>query len=211
MGLITVLLVDDHPVVREGLSAVLSEQADIRIVTEASSAEEALEAAIRLRPNVAVLDVRLPGMSGIELCRALRQQVPMTRVVMLTSFPNEGAMVDALAAGAKAFLLKESDVVVLREAIHTVADGGTYIDERLAPKLATAARRGRRARGPFDLTLQEMRVIELLPRGLTNKEIGRELGVSEQTVKTHLYNAMRKLKVRDRAQATAVAMREGLA
>ena len=209
--MITILLVDDHPIVREGLCAILSDEHDLRVVGEASSAEQALELAAQLSPNIGVLDVRLPGMSGVELCGALRQRVPTMRIVMLTSFPNEGAMVDALAAGAKGFVVKESDPAVLREAIHTVVAGGSYIDPRLTPKLAIAAKRGRRTRGPFDLTLQELRVLELLPRGLTNREIGHSLGVSEQTIKTHLYHAMRKLNVRDRAHATAVAIREGLA
>lgn len=209
--MISVLLVDDHPIVREGLCAILSDERDMQVVAEASSGEQALELAMEVTPNIGVLDVRLPGMSGVELCGVLRQRVPSMRIVMLTSFPNEGVMVDALAAGAKGFAVKESDPAILREAIHVVADGGSYIDPRLTPKLAAAAQRGRRTRGPFDLTLQELRVIELLPRGLTNREIGRTLGVSEQTIKTHLYHAMRKLNVRDRAQATAVAMREGLA
>jgi DNA-binding NarL/FixJ family response regulator len=209
--MISVLLVDDHPIVREGLCAILSDQQEMRVVGSASSADEALQLAPALMPNIAVLDVRLPGMGGVELCAELRHRVPSIGVVMLTSFPTEGVMLDALEAGAKGFTVKESDPATLRHAITVVANGGSYIDPRLTPRLTTAAKRGRRTRGPFDLTLQELRVLELLPRGLTNRAIGARLGVSEQTVKTHLSHAMAKLNVRDRAQATAVAMREGLA
>jgi DNA-binding NarL/FixJ family response regulator len=205
-----ILLVDDHPVVREGLAAILASEPDFEVVGQASSGEQGLKLATTTPADVIVVDVRLGRMSGIELCAALRERNSRLRVIVLTSFPNEGVMLEALTAGARAFLVKESDPSILREAVRTVLGGGTFIDPRVAAKLVTLATKGRRAKGPFGLTMQEMRVLELLPRGFTNKEIGRELGVSEQTVKTHLSNAMRKLNVNDRAQAAAVVMREGL-
>jgi len=210
--MISILLVDDHPVVREGVAAILGDDPDLRVVAEASSGEDALKLiAAGEIPDVIVVDVRLPGMSGIEVCSALRQRSPRTRAIVFTSFPSEAAMLEAFTAGAKGFLAKESGPATLRTAIQSVAAGDTYIDPRLANKMIALATKGRRAKGPFGLTMQEMRVVELLPRGLTNMQIGKELGVSEQTVKSHLYSAMRKLRVSNRAQAAAFAQREGLA
>jgi len=210
--MISILLVDDHPVVREGVAAILGDDPELRVIAEASSGEDALKLiAAGEIPDVVVVDVRLPGMSGIDMCGALRERSPRTRAIVFTSFPSEASMLEAFTAGAKGFLAKESGPATLRTAIQSVAAGDTYIDPRLANKMIALATKGRRAKGPFGLTMQEMRVVELLPRGLTNVQIGKELGVSEQTVKSHLYSAMRKLRVSNRAQAAAFAQREGLA
>ena len=208
--MIRVLVVDDHPVVREGLIAIL-DAPDLEVCGQAGDGAHALAEAARLRPDVVVLDVRLPGATGVEVCAELAARIPGARVVMLTSFPNDGVMMGSFAAGARGFVLKESDPAVIRQAVRTVADGSTYADPKIAGKLVALATRGRRAKGPFDLTLQEMRVLELLPRGLTNNEIGDRLGIGENTVKTHLRNLMRKLDARDRVEAAAIALREGLA
>jgi DNA-binding NarL/FixJ family response regulator len=208
--MISVLLVDDHAVVREGMTAVLSSEPDIEVVGQAASAEEAMALVRKLTPDVVVLDVRLPGVNGSDAAAAVLRQHSRARVVVITSFPNDRIMLEAFTAGARAFLTKESDPTLLRTAVRTVMSGGTYIDPTVASKLVTLATKGRRTKGPFGLTLQEMRVLEHLPKGLTNREIGRELGISEQTVKTHLQHAMTKLGVHDRSQAAAVAIREGL-
>ncbi|HEX2195470.1 MAG TPA: response regulator transcription factor [Actinomycetota bacterium] len=209
--MIRILVVDDHPVVREGLIAILGDDPGFVVCGQAGTAAEAVAEAARLRPDVVVLDVRLPGATGVEVCADLAGRVPSTRVVMLTSFPNDGVLMNAFAAGARGFVLKESEPAVIRQAVRTVADGATYADPKVAGKLVALATRGRRAKGPYDLTLQEMRVLELLPRGLTNQEIGDQLGIGENTVKTHLRNLMRKLGARDRVEAAAIALREGLA
>ncbi|HEX2295379.1 MAG TPA: response regulator transcription factor [Actinomycetota bacterium] len=208
--MIRVLVVDGQPVVREGLMAILDEPG-LSVCGQAGSAVEAVAEAARLRPDVAVLDGRVPGATGVELCVQLARTVPGTRVVVLASFPNDGVITSAFAAGARGFVLKESDPAVIVQAVRTVADGSTFADPKIAAKLVALATRGRRAKGPFDLTLQEMRVLELLPRGLTNHEIGAHLGIGENTVKTHLRNLMRKLGARDRVEAAAIALREGLA
>jgi DNA-binding NarL/FixJ family response regulator len=208
---IRILLVDDHPVVREGFAAILSAEHDLVVVGEAATGEEAIREAARSDPDVVVLDVRLPGINGIETCAALLAKHPKVKVILLTSFPSEGAISEAIAAGAKGFLVKTTDRTVLRQAIRTVIRGETFFDPQVACKLVDLATRGRRVKGPHDLTLMEMRVLEHLPRGLTNSEIGVALGVSAQTVKSHLAHAMRKLNARDRTQAAALAIREGLA
>ena len=190
---------------------MLSAEPDFKVVGQAENAERGLVEAERLRPDVVLLDVRLPGMSGTQACAELVRHHKAISVIMLTSFPSTGALMDAFAAGAKGFVLKESQPAVLREAVRSVGQGQTFTDPRIGANLVARASRNRRTKGPFGLTIQEMRVIELLPRGLTNREIGEELGIKEDTVKTHMRNALRKLKARDRVEAAAIALREGLA
>jgi DNA-binding NarL/FixJ family response regulator len=180
-------------------------------VGQAESAERALAEADRLRPDVVMMDVRLPGMTGTEACAEFVRRRPDVKVIVLTSFPSTGALIQAFSAGAKGFVMKESQPAVLRDAVRVVAQGETFTDPRVGAKLVALASRNRRAKGPFGLTIQEMRVVEQLPRGLTNREIGNELGIAEDTVKTHLRHALRKLKARDRVEAAAIALREGLA
>jgi len=208
---IDVLVADDHPVVREGVTSILAADPELRVVGDAGSGEEALRRATATHPDVLVIDVRLPGMSGVEVCTVLQERNPRIRTVVLTAFPGDGVLMEALAAGARGFVLKESGPAVLRDAVHAVARGDTYVDPRVTAKLVALLTRGRRAKGPFGLTVQELRVVALLPRGLTNRQIGDQLGVSEATIKSHLYSAMRKLHASNRAQVVAVAEREGLA
>jgi DNA-binding NarL/FixJ family response regulator len=208
--MIEVLIADDHPVVREGVSGILAADVDVRVVGATGSGEDALRQIEALRPDVLVIDIRLPGMSGVEVCTVLRERFPRVKAVILTAFAADGVLMEALAAGARGFVLKESGPAVLREAVHAVARGDTYVDPRVTAKLVAVATRGRRAKGPLGLTVQEMRILELLPKGLTNRQIGEELGITEATVKTHLHNAMRKLRATNRAQAVALAQREGL-
>lgn len=206
-----IVLADDHPVVREGLATVLTKDDGFRIVAQASTAEDAVEHVVRLEPHVLMIDVRMGDLDGIDACARVISQVPTTRVLVLTRFAHESVMIRAFAAGAKGFLIKESDPEVLRQAVRVVAEGGTYVDPKIAGKLVDVATKGRRAKGPYGLTLMEMRVLEHLPKGLSNREIGAELGVTHETVKTHVRNILQKLQVHDRAEASAIAIREGLA
>lgn len=206
----TVLLVDDHPVVRKGVATVLDADPDIEVVGEVGSVEAALKAVKRLKPEVVMTDVQLPGSDGIELCQTLHVEQPKIRTIVLTRFPNESVMLRAFAAGAKGFLVKECDPELLCQTVKIVLDGGAFVDPHATSKLITLATKGRRAKGPFGLTLQQMRVLELLPRGLSNREIAGELGLKEETVKSHLSAAMRRLGAKDRTEAAAIAVKEGL-
>ena len=208
--MIRVLIVDDHPVMREGIAVVLEADPDIQVVGRAATGEDAVRQTRELRPAVVVMDSQLPGISGHEASVRLRTIHSPAAVVITATSPHEATVWKAFDAGAKGFLLKESEPGIYRDAVRTVARGETFVDPRALTKL-TALSGGRNARGPFDLTVQELRVVQLLPQGLTNAEIGTRLGITEATVKTHVRNALRKLKARHRAEAVAIAMREGLA
>lgn len=205
------LIVDDHPVVVEGLSAILATEPDFSVAGQASSGEEALDKSSYLRPDVVLLDVRLPGMSGVAACQRIHQTQPGTRVLMIASFPSAGIIATGLAAGAGGILLKDSEPTMIRDAVRSVASGDRFMDPRIPKKIASYAERGVRGKGPFGLSPAEMRVIEFLPRGLTNQQIADELGLSEHTVKSHMHTLFQKINAKDRAEAAAIAMREGLA
>lgn len=205
-----VLLVDDHPVVREGLATILRADDDIEVVAEADSIEDAVDLVATTSPDVAVLDYRLPGMTGVDGCGHLLPRTPGLSVVVLTSFPNESVMLRAFAAGARGFVAKGAAPHVLRTAVRSVAVGGTFIDPSMAGRLVAEATRGRKPAGPFGLTRTELRVLELLGDGHTNQAIARELDVSLATVKTHVQHVLRRLDARDRHDAAVVARREGL-
>jgi DNA-binding NarL/FixJ family response regulator len=207
---ITVFVVDDHPALREGLSALLTVDDDLSVVGDAGTAEDALPAIERLGPEVVLLDVRLPGMDGVEACRALAERQPQVKVSIFTGLRDQPTMMKAFAAGAKGYVVKEAMPDTIRHAVRVVASGGMFIDPYLAGKLVSAASHRRGRVGPYGLTHQERRVLELLPEGLSNRQIAKALDLSPNTVKTHLRNAMRKLQVSDRSLAAAFVTREGL-
>lgn len=207
----TISIVDDHPVVRQGVADVLRDEPDFSIVGEAASGEQLLRDAATLQPDVAVVDVQLPGMDGYETCEQLRRRHPHTRVLILTSHTEDRALLAAFAAGARGFAVKSSTPDVIRQAVRTVAGGGTFVDPSVAHRLVALAVKGRTTKRPHNLTLAEMRVLEMLPSGGRNRDIAEALCVSEQTVKTHVSHVLAKLGARDRAHAAAIAMREGLA
>jgi DNA-binding NarL/FixJ family response regulator len=207
----TVFITDDHPVVRQGIADLLSDEPDFVIVGEAANGEDLLREAGRLQPDVALVDVQLPGIDGYQACEQLRRRHPRIRVVILTTHTHERAMLAAFTAGARGFAVKSSSPEVIRQAVRSVAAGGTFVDPNVAHRLVALATKGRGANGPHNLTPAEMRVLELLPQGRRNREIAEALGVGEETVKTHVSHVLAKLGASDRAQAAAIAMREGLA
>lgn len=204
---IRVLIVDDHIVVRQGLRMFLELDPDITIVGEATNGAEALSLARETRPDVVVMDLLMPVMSGIEATAAIRKELPETEVLALTSVLEDLAVFEALRAGAIGYLLKDTDAPELRRAIQSAADGQV----QLSPQVATQLLRDVRAPGsPETLTEREREVLGLLARGQSNKEIARVLQIGETTAKTHVKNILAKLGVASRTQAAIYAIRVGL-
>jgi two-component system, NarL family, response regulator LiaR len=206
---IRVLLVDDHPVVRQGLRALLSTQDGIDVVGEAGDGEAAVAAAERLSPDVVLMDVVMPGIDGVEALRRIGGRRPQTRVVMLTSYADERRAMEAVDAGASGFLLKDASPRDVVAAIRAAHRGEAILHPSVAAKLLAERRRPPAAHA--DLTARELEVLRLIARGLPNKQIAAELHVSEKTVKTHVSAILRKLAVADRTQAAMYAVRERLA
>ncbi len=207
---IRVLVADDHAVVREGLRTFLELQEGIEVVGEAADGREAVEAAERLRPDVVVLDLVMPGLDGVGAMRILRESLPAARVIVLTSFLDDDKLLPALRAGAAGYLLKNAQPQELARAVRAAHAGETLLDPVVAARLVETLAAGG-DEGPLDrLTPREHEVLVLIGRGFPNKLIARELGVSEKTVKTHVSHVLAKLGVSDRTQAAVLAVRAGL-
>jgi len=208
---IRVLVADDHAVVRQGLRTFLALQAEIEVVGEAADGEEAAAAAERLQPDVALMDLVMPRLGGIEAIRRIRELSPSTRVIVLTSFVDEDRMIPAVRAGAAGYLLKDVQPQELVRAIRTVHDGEALLHPAVVARLMEeVARDGDRPDAAALLTDREREVLALIARGHANKLIALDLGVSEKTVKTHVSNILAKLGVHDRTQAALYAVREGI-
>ncbi|WP_026422710.1 response regulator [Actinokineospora inagensis] len=200
-----VFLVDDHEIVRRGVADLLDEP-DIEIVGEAASVAEALVRVPATTPDVAVLDVRLPDGTGVELCRELRSTLPDLRCLMLTSFADDEALFEAIMAGASGFVLKQVLGTDLVTAVRTVGAGGSLLDPRTTSALLDRIRRDRTESDPLaDLTDQERTVFDLIGEGLTNREIGERMYLAEKTVKNYVSHLLAKLKMQRRTQAAVLA------
>ncbi len=209
---IRLLMIDDSSIIRLGLRAVLEDCAEITIVGEAGTAAEGLEAVEKLKPDVVLLDMRLPDKSGLAVCEELTRRRQTARVLILTSATDERNMHDAIAAGAQGFLLKDSDGKALVAAITRVAAGHSVIDPSLTDKVLSMMKRrpGQSAADKIKLlSYQEQRVVALLATGLTNKEIGENLGLTEKTVKNYVATIFDKLGITRRAQAAALHVEAG--
>ena len=203
---IRVFLCDDHEVVRRGVKDMLEAEGDIAVIGEASSVAEAIARVPALRPQVAVLDVRLPDGSGIEACRDLRAAMPELACLMLTSFADDEAMLDAIMAGAQGFVLKQIRGSDLVGAVRTVASGGSLLDPtattRVMARLRTHGQTQDRLSG---LSEQERKVLELIGEGLTNRQIGERMFLAEKTIKNYVSNVLAKLGLERRTQAAVLA------
>ncbi|GAB4330987.1 MAG: response regulator transcription factor [Dehalococcoidia bacterium] len=208
---IHVLLADDHDLVREGLKAALRNQADFNVVAEASTGEEAIVAARKARPNLVVMDVRMPGMSGIETCREIRSEMPEVNVLMLTSFADERAVMSSIVAGASGFVLKEVRTPELLKAMRTVGRGGSILDSTSAAAVIDQIRKGNvvseEDRLAQQLNERELQILDYIAEGLTNREIGERLYLSEKTVKHHVSDILSKLGLSRRVEAAGFAIR----
>ena len=203
---IRVVLVDDSEVVRMGLRALLGTDASLEVVGEAGNVATAVEICARLRPDIALLDIRLPDGTGTEACRQILKRVPATRVLMLTSVASDALVAEAIHAGAHGYLLKEIDGRGLVQALHDVAAGKSILDPAVTARVMQFMKSGGGALAT--LSPQETRVLALIAEGCTNKEVGVRLGLSEKTVKNYLSTVFEKLHVSRRAEAAVIYTQE---
>ena len=210
--LLRLLIVDDHEVVRQGLVSLLDRREGFQVVAEAGTVAEAIEQAQRFEPDIVVMDVRLPDGSGIEACREIRAELPGTKVVMLTSFPDEEAVLSAIVAGASGYLLKQVRARDLVAALEAVGRGESLLDPAVTEKVLERIRRiasGTYADEVAQLTSQEQKILLLVAEGKTNKEIAADVFLSDKTVKNYVSSILSKLNLQRRAQAAAyVAKRQ---
>jgi DNA-binding NarL/FixJ family response regulator len=207
-GPITVFLLDDHEIVRRGVKDMLEAEGDIKVIGEAGTASSALARIPALRPEVAVLDVRLPDGDGVTVCREIRSRMPEVACLMLTSFGDEDALLDAIMAGAAGYVLKQIRGSDLVGAVRTVATGQSMLDPRAASQLMARLRGQSAKHDPLaGLTPQERRILELIGEGLTNRQIGERMFLAEKTVKNYISGLFAKLGMERRTQAAALAVR----
>jgi NarL family two-component system response regulator LiaR len=207
---IRVLIVDDHAIVREGLRNFLGLLPDLKLVGEAANGAEALAAVARSRPEVVLMDLVMPEMDGVEATRRLAAEHPKVKVIVLTSFSDDDKLYPAIKAGAVAYLLKDVGARELAEAIRAAARGEVRLAPEVTRRLMSGIAGGAEAAPENELTDREREVLACLGRGLSNKEIGSELFISEKTVKTHVSNLLDKLGLADRTQAALYAVKHGL-
>jgi two-component system response regulator DevR len=204
--MLRVFLVDDHEVVRRGVADLVEEQDDLSVIGQASSVAEALARVPALRPDVVVLDVRLPDGNGVELCRELRSRLPELNCLMLTSFTDEQAMLDAILAGAGGYIIKDIKGMDLVAAIRTVGSGRSLLDNRAAAALMTRLRASAAPSGPLaELTEQEQVLLRLIGEGLTNRQIAGRMYLAEKTVKNYVSRLLGKLGMERRTQVAVLA------
>jgi DNA-binding NarL/FixJ family response regulator len=201
--MIRVLVADDHPVVRAGLGAVIAEQEDLELVAEADNGANAVDLFREHRPDVALMDLRMPVMDGVEAIRAITTEFPDARILALTTYEGDADIRRALEAGASGYLLKDMLLTEVLTAVRAVHRGERVIPIAVAARLAEFPER-------TDLTEREAEVLQLVARGLSNKEVARAIGRTDETVKIHLKNAFAKLDVADRTEAVTVALTRGL-
>jgi DNA-binding NarL/FixJ family response regulator len=215
---IRTMIVDDHALFRRGLEMVLDEEADIELVGQASDGSEAVEKAGESLPDVVLMDIRMPRSSGIEACRAMKEVAPSAKIVMLTISDEEEDLFEAIRAGASGYLLKDLPLDEVAETVRAVHGGQSLINPSMAGKLltefATLAKRDEEERAQQvpapRLTEREMQVLKLVARGMNNRDIAKELFISENTVKNHVRNILEKLQIHSRMEAVMVAVREKL-
>jgi two-component system, NarL family, response regulator DevR len=208
---VRVLLCDDHELVRRGLRALLESDLTVEVIGEASSADEAIRSAATTAPDVVVMDVRMPGRSGIEACRDIRAHREQTRVLILTSFADDEALFSAIMAGASGYVLKQIRGNDLLDAIHRVAKGESLLDPsvtgRVLARIRGEATAGDEDGGVGQLTPQERRIVGLVAEGMTNRQIGEQVHLAEKTVKNYVSNILMKLDLSRRAEVAAFMAR----
>jgi len=211
MDEIKVLIADDHTVVRKGIRALLETEPGITVVGEAADGEDAIHRALALKPDVILMDLVMPKLDGVQAIKELREVLPEAKVLVLTSFAEDRRIVAAIEAGALGYLLKDSSPEDLARAIREVHRGESSLHPKVAQQLIKKLQRPAEEPEREELTARERKVLALIARGLSNREIARELSISEPTVRTHVSNILRKLGLKSRTQAALYALKEGLA
>jgi DNA-binding NarL/FixJ family response regulator len=201
---ITCLIVDDHEVVREGLRLSLSRASHIRVIGEASDGESAVALTERRRPDVVIMDVRMPGMDGLEATKLISEKVPETAVLIFTAYSERSLLSRGLESGAKGYILKEAPHQTLLRAIEKVAGGEGYVDPALMPAFLTGKGRDEM------LTGREREILQLLADGMSNADVAKKLFISQETVKSHVRHILAKLEAETRTQAVAIALRDSI-
>lgn len=200
---IRILIVDDHPVVRVGLSSMLGTQPGLKVIGAAAGGEEALHLLQTQTVDIILLDLRMPGMSGIDLMRTISRKHLSSRVIVLTSFEMDEDIYRAVQAGAQGYILKDTPQREMIEAITSVHDGRRYIPRQIAARLADRMMRS-------TLTARELEILQMIAKGCTNKEIGSALEISDNTVRNHVISIIEKLEVSDRTEAATAAIQRGI-
>jgi DNA-binding NarL/FixJ family response regulator len=211
MEKIRVLIADDHPAFREGLCRLLEDEKDLECVAKPSDGEEAVRLAKELQPDVAIIDVAMPKLNGIEAAKQIKAACPTIAILMVSAFSYESYMLASLRVGAAGYLLKSAPLRELINAIHSVHAGEGVFDLKVASKILRrlATERGEERKGLEELQRRELEVLKLAAKGMSNKEIAGKLVISERTVQTHLVNIFRKLEVGSRTEAVLHALKEG--
>ena len=201
--IIRILIADDHPVVRQGLVAILQDQPDMDVVAEVDNGQQAIEQFRHHQPDIAILDLQMPEVTGVEAITTIRSEFPHACIIMLTIYDTDEDIYQGLRAGAKAYLLKDTPCAEILEVIRTVCEGQRYVPAEIGNKLVARMERP-------NLSEREREVLRLIAQGKNNKAISRELDITENTVKFHVTNVMTKLGVRDRTHAVVAALQQGL-
>jgi two-component system, NarL family, response regulator DevR len=210
--MIRLLIIDDHEMVREGLKAILTTEPDFEIVGDAANAEQAFELIERLNPDVILLDIRLPDISGIEVCRKVTECYPTSAVIILTTFTDESLVEQCIQAGARGFIVKDIERFDLKRSIRAVARGEAAIDPKAAVAVLAQLRRKPQAKlepSPEALSSQQIVILRLVAQGLSSREIATQLYLSENTVKGYVQEILHRLGVKNRTEAVMVAVKQG--
>jgi len=210
--MIRLLIIDDHEMVREGLKAMLTTEPDFTIVGDAANAEQAFELIERLRPDVILLDIRLPGTSGIDVCRTVTERYPEAAVIILTTFTDESLVAQCIQAGARGFIVKDIERFDLKRSIRAVARGEAAIDSKAAVAVLAQLRRASHVSNeptPESLSSQQIVILRLVAQGLSSREIATQLYLSENTVKGYVQEILHRLGVKNRTEAVMVAVKQG--
>ena len=216
MSKLRIFLIDDHSLFRSGVKALLARQSDFEVVGEAADGLEGLKRAKQLKPDVVLLDLNMPGLSGREAVKMLVEELPQTRVLMLTVSEDAEDLIDTLKSGARGYLLKNIDADYLVDAIRRAARGEAVMSPQMTSKLVQGLQSGGAAAAPAGpekdrISPREREILELLARGASNKLMARELGLAESTIKIHVQNILRKLNLSGRVQAAVYAVEHGIA